>query len=170
MACYRIQIGEARIAYEPREQTLGFDIATLFYSDHAEPPALPYGVCNWRDYTGYGRFHEFCIRNDLETLFYGTGWQIPGCRYGPCPRSFHRDEPLMNGGWAVLCEGDLRLVRAARKMRREQVQDAPSAWWDGDDDGDCPEGYDEDLSFLEWMEWWMEWSLKTCERPIIVIA
>lgn len=167
MGCYRFQIGEARIDYYPSEQRLGFDIETMFAADHAEPQDSPYAMCNWRDIGGAGHIASFCRRHGLETLFFGSGWV--GGRYGQCPHGFHRDEPLWNGEWAVLVEGDLLLVREARERHRRALPEAPSGWWDEGEEG-CPDDYDEDLSVLEWMEWWMEWALKRCERPIIVIA
>jgi hypothetical protein len=167
MAVYRFYVGEAQIDYYPPEHKLGFSVEIQHLG---ETETSPYAMCNWRDFVGYARFTEFCKRNDLYELFYGTGWQLPGCRYGECPPGFHRDDPLQHGPWAVICEGDLRLIRAARLLRAREVETRRGGWPDDDvADPVLPEGYDEDLSFLEWFEWWFEWAVKNCKRPILII-
>jgi hypothetical protein len=118
-----------------------------------DAPTFPHdemtGKGNYR-YPGYSGWADFCREAGLYDLF------------------LDRDggEALMQNhpGIARLHPEHLTRIRAALKARRRTSTLPPGfAGWNGEDEGK----HDHILARLIWLEYWMDWALRECERPAI---
>ena len=164
---YDIIIGNAELEAEWESE---FDepraewVVHLATADGA--PAFPYDFqpsSNCRS-PGYTQWSEFCTLTGLHLLFYG----------GPDDGLRHYGGILSNHpGIVALKPSMLATVREARERWQKQNPDAEPGFdffsFDPNshkgDDG--VRGRDPILARLLWLEWWMDYALRTCERPAI---
>jgi len=157
---YDIYIGNAELESEwPGEDG---PVAEWTVKGHAEPdaPTFPgdFMTLNGNSrHPGYSQWADFCRQVGLYDLFFAE-WEGLMCEHP---------------GIAVLKPEHLAVVKAARELWSAQRPSA-IAGWDFDpifggknsvDDG--VRGRDGNLARLLWLEWWMDWTLRTCERPAL---
>lgn len=134
-----------------------FDVAKV---THPDAPTFPHdemtGQSNERSpsYTAWadtmraanlgGVFHPEGTESDARN-FYAFA-QHPGCQ--------------------VITPGMLAQVSAA-VVRWRETHDLPPGFMGWDWNEPEPTTHDATLARLLWLEWWMDWALKNCERPAI---
>lgn len=158
---YRYSVGEARIDYDPAGLSVRIDVASIV----GDADARSKGVrqANWFDGSGSFLVHSI-ERVGLGELFFGGGWEPASLRYRDCTEAFHRQRPLIEHAApcaSAICQGDLDLVRKAVADWRAELGPGAVAY----DEERAPDG-DDVLELLEWLEYWFERSLRTCEVPI----
>lgn len=167
---YTITIGEARLNYSAEDLYL-----TIEAEDTTHPDAPDFdkytGKGNARS-PSYSGWTSFCHEAALFELFYGRGWDPDARQYRICTEGFHRERPLMDEhpGHAVLCQGDLDLVREARKRREASNGGKPPGFFEFSAETKWQEvdnGNDPILARLVWLEFWIEWALQNCKIPIL---
>jgi hypothetical protein len=137
---------------------------------HEEPDALTFpfdgmtGNSNGR-HPGYGQWADFCRASGLYALFYGIA-EPDGRRHAGGILSRHP-------GIVPLTPDMFATVRAARERWLARHPNAIPGWdypehFPGRDEvDDGVRGRDATLARLLWLEWWMDWALRTCERPAV---
>lgn len=152
---YNITIGNVRIVEDEGELRLAVEAVT-----RPDAPAFPFDGMSAHTSCrspGYSQWSEFCTLTGLTSLFFDA---VSGLM---------REHP----GVFALDDSHLAAVRVAR-VRWEAAHPVAVPGWDfspyglpsdGPDDG--VRGRDGVLARLLWLEWWMEWALRTCERPAI---
>lgn len=162
---YHLTIGNAELEFDAAE--LRCAPTVVGFAD-IEAPVFPNdemtGDTSERS-PSYTAWHHFAALTGLTTLFFGgTGWDDERGRYKDCPEGYHREEGLIaqHPGVAVLCDGDLQEVRRALAEWKAKHPDTVPGFgnWDGGDSH-----YDYTLARLIWLEFWIAWALKNCERP-----
>lgn len=152
---YNIYIGNAVPVEQDGEWSVRVENATRH-----DAPAFPFdgmtGHSNRRS-PGYTQWSDFCDAAGLSDLF------------------FNEDAGLMreHPGCTALRPEHLAAVRAARVEWGITHPAAVPGWdWsphaikaEGADDG--IRGRDGVMARLVWLEWWMEWALRECERPAL---
>lgn len=158
---YTIEIGNASIKYSAE------DLWVSIVAEHAELDDAP--VFNMQ--TGhsnskcvaYSAWHNFTYNGGLDDLFFG---KREGIYKGQCPEGFHREWALMSAhpGAQVLCPADLEFINAKRRQWAEKQGsgELPLRDYAGID-----AGKDWVLETFIWLEFWVEWALKTCPIPVI---
>ncbi len=170
---YDIYIGNAELLSEwPGEDDE--PVAEWTVNSHAEDaaPSFPFDTMTANGnsrHPGYSQWGDFCREAGLYDLFFGV-------EYGD-PPGFGRERPREGGlmrhhpGIAPLTPAILATVTAARQRRQEQHPDAVPGWdfssWQKPELDDGVRGRDHILARLLWLEWWMDYALRTCERPAI---
>lgn len=166
---YSIYIGNAVLESEWASE-YGEPRAEWVVRPHAEvdAPTFPHdgmtGNGNGR-HPSYSQWAEFCRLTGLHGLFYGVD-EPDGRRHDGGILSRHP-------GIVPLTPDMLATVREACERWREAHPGAVPGWdfdptfppADAQDDG--VRGRDSILARLLWLEWWMDWALRTCERPAI---
>lgn len=105
---------------------------------------------------GYRQWSEFCREAGLRALFFDESTGLL------------RRHP----GTFALEPHHLATVQDARARWKAEHADAVPGWdhdpqWHGNREDDGIRGRDGVLARLIWLEYWMEWTLKNCERPAI---
>ena len=170
---YYLQIGEAQIEWEDGggeyEPHLSVGVAPL---QHDAAPdfsefGCPTGATNERS-PSYSSWSGFCRETGLYTLFFGRN----GCR--PMiieEEGFHRETPLLanHPGFAALFEADARFIRQALERRRATTGGKPPGFWRFAPGSLEPveNGTDPQLARLMWLDYWVDWAVKNCDRPIL---
>lgn len=157
---YRFTVGEAELRSEPSEQRVWISAKVVYRDD--TPFEREECRANWIE-AGYGWFANWCKRVGLSELFFGGGWNPTLREYDECVSEFHREQPLNKGLGqpAMLCEGDLKLVREAR-IAWERHVDPRLVSFQTELDA-------LDYAYLVWFEWWFAWALENCQTPILEI-
>ena len=159
---YYYHIGEAVLDYEPSELTVEISVESIV----GDADALSKGV---RQANSSATFFNNAIETaGLGELFFGMGWCNWSQGYKDCSEGFHRERPLIGHGApcaGVLCQKDLGMVQEALAARRASLPPETVAW----DEDRAPEG-DEVLMLLEWLEYWIERTLRTCKVPVFTVS
>lgn len=161
---YNFTIGNAVLEYTAGDEHMRITVESAV-NDNA-PNHCPYtGKGNSRS-PSYSGWSDFCKTAGIEELFYGKGWSREESRYLDCPEGFHRETPLLaeHPGAFPLTADDLAYIIKARVRREQSNRGRPPGFW-GDDNVD--NGNDHALARLLWLEFWIDWALKNCERPAI---
>ncbi len=155
---YDIYIGHAELEsewpgdYEP--------IANWTVSGHAEDdaPAFPFDIMSQRGnsrHPGYTQWGAFCDEAGLRAMFFDDETGLMRRHPGTFPLEPHHLATVRD--------------RKARWMAAHPNAIPGFDWSDPTprekDDG--VRGRDGILARLLWLEWWMDWALRTCERPAI---
>jgi hypothetical protein len=161
---YDIYIGNAEATGMELEETTGqwsavWHGATVNAVTLPEAPAFAYDEMSAHQnsrHPGYIAWGEFCDKTGLRDLFFRE-W------YG-----------LMSShpGTFALRPEHLQEVREARERWQGDHPDAaPGFEWSPLHGEKTPDDgirtRDAILARLLWLEWWMDWALRTCERPAI---
>ncbi len=149
---YDIYIGNAVI----REEDLEVEYVV---SSHTEPdaPVFPYDSMTANSnncHPGYAQWTGFCREAGIHDLFFGE------------ESGLMRNHP----GIQRLHIWHLTAVQNALRRWREQHPEAVpgfdySPHWNHPDDG--VRGRDPILARLIWLEFWIDWALRTCEKPAL---
>lgn len=162
---YYYHIGEAILDYEPNELVVQISVESIV----GDADAVSKGVrqANW--FNSSATFFNDAIETaGLGELFFGRGWSSARQEYLDCSEGFHRERPLIGHGapcTGVLCQKDLDMIREALAARRASLPPGTVAW----DEDRAPEG-DEVLMLLEWLDYWIERTLRTCKIPIFAVS
>jgi hypothetical protein len=161
---YDIYIGNAELESEWSDDEVR---AEWIVNGHAEPdaPVFAFDVMTKNGnsrHPGYSQWANFCRQAGLHALFFGS----------PDDGRSHEGGLMSNHpGVARLDASILGLITAARIRWQATHPDAipgfdyDPMWLKEQDDG--VRGRDDVLARLLWLEWWMAWALRTCERPAI---
>lgn len=161
---YNIRIGNAVLEYTAGDEHMRITVESAA-NDNA-PDHCPYtGKGNSRS-PSYSGWSEFCKEAGIEELFYGQGWNREQRRYLECSDDFHRETPLLSKhpGAFPLMPDDAAYITKARERREKSNGGKPPGFWDDDN---IDNGNDHVLARLLWLEFWMDWAFKNCERPAI---
>lgn len=95
---------------------------------------------------GYGEWDSFCRNTRTTKLFYGDGYVNGRLEWAT---DFHREEPYLyrHPGAALIIPADLDFIR--QSMRGLNISES-------------------EYSYLQWLEFWMDYALTNCEHPVFV--
>lgn len=158
---YNIGIGNAVPEFDHDELRARYDVPSV---EREDAPTFPgdemTGKGNYR-YPGYGQWADFCREAGIYDLFLDRD----------SGEALLQEHP----GIARLHADHLTRIRAALEKRRRESSKPPGFGanevfnkelqaWEPSPDADK---YDPILARLIWLEYWMDWALRECERPAI---
>jgi len=165
---YTLTIGEALMRYEPDDLYLWIEAERTTHPDAPDHDEYT-GKSNSRS-PSYSVWSNLCQETGLYELFYGgrTDYKTGHIT----PSAPHRNDGLITShpGHAVLGQADLDLVRQARERRQASNGGKEPGFWDASPERpweSIDNGKDPTLARLIWLEFWIDWALKTCKIPII---
>lgn len=156
---YDIYIGNAELETPDPDEDGGVLTARMIVRHHEEPdaPTFPGDETTKNGnsrHPGYLQWDNFCGTAGLRALFFDEATGLM------------REHP----GTVALGPEHLATVRSARERWERRHPGAVPGWdWPGYPAGadDGVRGRDGVLARLLWLEWWMDYALRTCERPAI---
>lgn len=116
----------------------------------------------------YTVWSDFCREVGVFELFYGGGWDRDARANRPCSEMFHREYGLLQNhpGFAAINQHDVDFVSVALDKYKTKHPEARPRFSDWGGNGGATEA-DANLARLIWLDYWMRWAVKNCERPIV---
>jgi hypothetical protein len=161
---YNITIGELDVFYDQEDSYIGLT-AKVVEEENAPDHCKYTGKGNSRS-PSYTAWSVFCEEAKISELFYGQGWSSEFRQYLNCGEDFHREVPLLRDhpGAQPITQKDLNYIQYKLKNYQETNPNAVPGFWE---EYNVDNGKDPVLARLIWLEFWMNWALENCERPVI---